>query len=63
MISYDRQDCRIAFFPGGRHGGDRSPNQDTLNLHPRMGEAFIDMKILRACYCFGTNGIACNAPP
>jgi len=56
----DRQDCRIAFFPGGPHGGDRSPNRDMLNLHPRMEEAFVDMMIPRARYrldAYGTRRI------
>jgi hypothetical protein len=39
----NRQDCRITFLPGGRHSGDRSPDQNTPDLHPHMGEAFVDM--------------------
>jgi hypothetical protein len=59
----NRQNCRIAFFSGGWHGGDRSPDQNTLNLHPHMGKAFVDMMVPPARYCPNPQGIICNGPP
>jgi hypothetical protein len=57
---------RIVVSPSsliGRHGGDRSPDQNTLNLHPHMGEAFVDMMVPPARYRPNPQGITCNGPP
>jgi hypothetical protein len=35
----NRQNCRIAFFPGGRYGGDRLTDQNALYLYPH-GKGF-----------------------
>jgi hypothetical protein len=52
----NRQDCRITLFPCGRHGGDRSPDQNTLNPRPHMGETFVDMMVPTARYRLNTQG-------
>jgi hypothetical protein len=39
------QDCRITFFSDRRHGADRPSDRDTVDVHPHMGEVFVDMMI------------------